>query len=226
MLTPKKRLTRKEIKKDKFVTFIAQASDFFNEHSKNIILGVGAVVIIIAVAYFMIKSKQEANIFISAKLLRAEEAYHQNQYDVAIPILQQLVDEYSGTKNAGIATYYLAKANYAKENYTEAKRYFEMYNDDYKDNILFVSGSLGGLAACYSIEGDKEKAAKAYQKAFDNNPDSFTAPDFLFSAANNYIEINNFEKAKALLEKIVGSYENSPVANEAKILLVEISKKS
>lgn len=226
MLTPKRRLKRKEIKEDKFVTFVAKVSDFFNDNSRNLILGVGAVVVIVVVSFFMVKSKQEANLFISAKLLRAQDFYHQNQYDLAIPELQQIVDEYSGTKNAGLATYYLAKANYAKENYSEAKRYFEMYIDDYGDLNSFVSGSHAGLAACYAIEGDKEKSAQSYQNAVDENPDYYTAPDFLFSAAHNYIEISNFEKARNLLQQIIDEYQTSPVVDDAKTLLAEISKKS
>ena len=233
MLKPKRRLKRREIKEDKFVTFIANASDFFSENSRNIIMGGGALILIVAVVFFMMKSKQNANLSISAKLLRAEELYHQNQYDASIPILQQLVDEYSGgilkalrPKNAGIATYYLAKANYAKENYTEAKRYFAMYNDDYADDVLFVSASHAGIAACYAIEGDKEKAAEAYQKAFDENPNSFSAPEFLFSAANNHTELQNITKAQTLLQKIIDSFGTSPIAQDARLLLAEISKKS
>lgn len=226
MLKPKRRLKRREIKEDKFVTFIANASDFFTENSKNIIMGGGAVVIIVAITFFMMKSKREANIAASANLLRAVEFYNQNEYDPSITTLQQILDEYSGTKNAGIATYYLAKANYAKENYTEAKRYFAMYNDDYGDDVLFVSASHAGLAACYAIEGDKEKAAKAYQEAFDKNPDSFSAPEFLFSAANNYIDLQNITKAQTLLQKIIDRFDTSPIAQDARMLLAEISKKS
>ena len=145
MLRPKRRLKRREIKEDKFVTFVARWTDFFNENGKYVVMGLGAVVLLVVIVYFMAVSKRDANLSASGGLLRATDFYNQNQYDAAIPILQNVVDSYSGTPNAGVAVYYLATSYYAKENYSEAKRNFKLYIDDYGDNPLFVSSANAGL---------------------------------------------------------------------------------
>lgn len=226
MLKPKRRLTRKEMKQDKFVTFVAEATDFFNEYKQIITFGLIGIIALAAISYFMIKSRQDANLFVSGKLMRAVDYYNANDFDSAIPILQSIVDDYSGTSNAGVATYYLASSYYFKENYVEARKYYEQYQSDYGDNRYFMSGSHAGLGACYSVEGDKEAAAQSYEKAFQENPASFGAADYLFAAARNYIDVDKIPKAETLLQRIVDDFETQPVATEAKLLLSELSKKS
>jgi TolA-binding protein len=226
MLKPKRRLKRREIKEDKFVTFVAKWTDFFNENGKFVVMGVGGLALVIAIGYFMSVSKRDANLAASGGLIRATDFYNQNQFDEAIPHLQRVVDTYSGTANAGVATYYLANSYYSKENYSEAKRYFQLYLDNYGDNPLFVGSAYAGLGACHAVEGEREKAAQLYQKAYDENPGSFTAPEFLFVAARNYIEIAQKSKAIELLQKIVDDHGATPIANDAELLLAEISSKS
>ena len=226
MLKPKKKLTRKKIKEDKLMTTINQTLDFFNENSKVITFSLIGAVVVIVIGFFIIKSKQDANIAASGRLILAVEQYNAQQYQSTIPVLLQISEQFDGTENAGIACYYLANSYYYQENYSEAKKYFNIYLDDYNDDKMFESTALAGLASCFAQEGNKEEAAKLYQKAAEKNPDLFTAADYLFSAAQNYIEIDQKETAKGLLQKIVDKYERSTKANEAKLLLAELTVKS
>ncbi len=226
MLQPKKKLKRKQIKEDKLMTNINNAINFFNENSKIITMALLGVVIVVVIGFFVIKSKRDANIAASGRLIMAIDQFHANNYDQAIPQLLDITQRFDGTENAGYACFYLANAYYAKGNYTEAKKYFNTYIDDYGDNKLFESAALAGIAACYAQEGNKEQAASYYQQAAKKNPELYTAADYLFSAAQNYVELNQKETAKQLLQKIVDDYSKSEKTNEAKLLLAQLSAES
>ncbi len=226
MLRPKKKLTRREIKEDKFLTLVAKATNWFNENGKYIAIGLMVLLVVVVVAFMMAKSKKEAEVAASGRLIRAVAAYNSYAFDNAIPVLQNIVEQFQGTKSAGEAAFYLASAYYHKENYEEAQKYFSLYLDDYGDDPIFASAALAGLAACYSQQGEKVKAAEYYEKAAQKNPDFITAADYLFSAAQSYADIGRVDKAEALLQKILEKYENSPIATDAKMLLAEISNRS
>lgn len=225
MLKPKKKLTRKRIKEDKLLTTVNQTVDFITRNSKVISIALAVVVLAIVVGYFVIKSKREANIAASGRLILAVNHYNAQQYDAAIPILLQITEQFDGTQNAGIACFYLANSYYYKENYAEAKRYFQIYIDEYGDDKMFFSTALAGLGACYSREGNKLEAARYYEKAAQEYPDLFTAADYLFSAAQNYIAVHHEETAIPILQKIVQEYDKSSKVNEAKLILAELTAK-
>ncbi len=222
MLKPKKKLTRKKIKEDKLLTSVNKALDFFNKNSKIISMILFGLVVFVLLGYFIMKGKKEANIAASGRLIFAIDKYNAVRYDDAIVVLLNIIQQFEGTENAGIACYYLANSYYYKENIAEAKKYFTIYLEDYSDNQMFESTALAGIASCYAQEGDKSMAAEFYEKAAKKNPDMFAAADYLFSAAQNFISIDQKEPAKKLLQKIVSDYERSSKATEAKILLAEL----
>ena len=226
MLKPKKKLTRREIKEDKFLTFVAKATKWFNENSKYIAIALAALVVAVAVGYLIVSSKHQAETAASGRLIRAMAAYNNMAFDRAIPILQGIVDQFPGTKSAGIAAFYLGRAYYNKENYEEAKKYFSLYVEKYGDDPLLKSAALAGLGACYAQQGDKEMAAQYYEKAAKKEKEFFNAADYLFSAAENYAEIGKIGKAQELLQLVLEKYPQTPVANDAKMLLAELTARA
>lgn len=222
MLKPKKKFSRKKIKEDKLLTYVNKMMDFFNKNSKIISTILVGLVVIVLLAFFIMKGKKEANIAASGRLIYAIDRYNSVRYDEAIDVLLNIIVQYEGTENAGIACFYLGNSYYYKDNFVEAKKYFTIYLDDYSDNKMFESTALAGVASCFAQEGDKSKAAEFYEKAAQKNPEMFTAADYLFSAAQNFISLNQKETAKKLLQKIVDDYDKSPKFTEAKLLLAEL----
>ena len=155
MLKPKKKLTRKKIKEDKLLTSVNKSIDFFNENSKIIISSLIGILVIISISYLYVKSKKSANTAASGRLILAVEMYNAQNYDQAIPALLNISEQFDGTQNAGIASFYLANSYYYKENYTEAKKYFNTYIADYGDDQMFNSTAYAGIASCYAYEGNK-----------------------------------------------------------------------
>jgi predicted negative regulator of RcsB-dependent stress response len=144
MLTPKKKLTRREMKQDKLVTTWFKVNDYLSQHLREVLLAVGGVVIIAGVIIFFNyltgKDEQEA----SEKFAQARTKYNQQNYTAAIPLLEKLVSEHGGSKSAGLATIYLANAYMQTKDYANAEKYYQKYLDDMdNDPILGVARPSG-----------------------------------------------------------------------------------
>lgn len=219
MLKPYKRISKKELKEDKFVTFTLKARDYIEANAKKIMWGVVVVVVAIFAIYHLVKSKQQANIEANALLGKATFAMSQGRESDAESQLKQVVENYKGVPSAGQGCFLLAKYYWQKDDFVNAKIYFRQYLDDYSDDDLLTSGAYAGYADCLLKEGNTEEAAQNYEKAGRVDKKLPQVPSYLYSAAKTYMESNNFKKAKELATEIVEDYENNEYTGRAEILL-------
>jgi len=222
MLKAKKRLTRKEIKEDKLVTYYFKALDYYEAHKREFLYGAIAVVAIIAFGLYYMNSQKAAEQTASVEFAKGKAAYESGNYDAAIGILEALTSDFDGTHGAATGTIYLAKAYMAKGQYEDAERTFKKYLDDYGDDPILSLAAATGIAASHEARGEHDKAAEAYEKAAKKYKDSFKAPDLLFAAARSYKEAGRPQDAKRVLDQLLETYPESQVASDAKLMLGEL----
>jgi TolA-binding protein len=217
MLRPRKKLYKREIKEDSLVTAYFKAQQWFHKNGDRALMAVGGVVVILAVVFFVGKSKRASEAAAEGKLGTAEFAYYSGQLnEQTLKELQAVVDGYSGTKSAGIAAFDLANAYFMQKNYATAEKYYDKVVDDYNDDPLVSASSLSGLAACKESQNQFAEAAKLYAKAQKSFPKLFTAPQALADAARCLILAGDAAGAKIAYQSIIDDYPDSPVASEAK----------
>ncbi len=223
MLKAKKKITRKEIKQDKFVTYYFKALELYRTRQKEITYGLLAVVVLIAFGFYYVSSKRAAEQKAAVELARAKAAYADENYDVAIDVLTQLTNNFSSTKSAAVGTIYLARAFLAKKDYDQAEAYFQKYLDDYGDDPILSLAAYEGIAVTYDERGDYARAAELYEKAAQKFPDSFKAPELLLAAGRCYKAADKKEDARRVLKKVVEKYADSQSVNDAKMYLAELT---
>ncbi|MCD6167392.1 tetratricopeptide repeat protein [bacterium] len=219
MLKPRRKLSRRQIKQDKLVTYYLQATDFINRNSKLVLTGVIGFVVVVVLVTMILRSKHQANLAASGILAEAMLYYQMEDYDKAIPILEKVVKNYSGTRNAGLATFYLANCYYYKNNYRNAKKYYQKYFDDYHSMPLLSSSALAGIAACLETQGKFLEAAQYYHKSATKFSKLYNAPEYLFLAALCYSKVGKTNQAKTLLKKLIDNYPDAPNKTDAQLLL-------
>jgi tetratricopeptide (TPR) repeat protein len=226
MLTPKKKLTKREMKEDKLVTAWFKLSDWVAQHTREILMAVGGVAAVMALIFFFnwMKSRDEQNA--AEKFAQARAEYNQSNYAAAIPILEKLVSEYGGTKSSGMATIYLANAYMQTRDYANAEKYYQRYLDDGGDDPILGVSAAFGVAATYEERGDFAKAAKLYDEAANDYDDSYRAPQLLMNAARCYKQANQVEPARRALQKLINKYPKSNLVEDAKLLLAETGQAS
>jgi predicted negative regulator of RcsB-dependent stress response len=222
MLNPKKKLSKRELKEDKFVTFTLKAKDFVEENSKLLVrAAIGSLIAVILLTLY-INSKKSANVEANSLLGEAQLAIQLNDDSRAEEVLTRLVENFDGVNAAGQGCFLLAKKYWEKDDFVNAKKYFKKYMDDYASDDLLFSGALAGYADCLFNENAKSEAAVYYERAARVDRDLPSTPSYLFSAALAYLESDNLEKARELAEDIVNNFEDSNFKEKAEILLYKI----
>jgi tetratricopeptide (TPR) repeat protein len=219
MLQKKKKLSKKEIKEDKLITYYYSIENFFNKYKNKILPYAGVALIAVVAVYFYLNQQSESNEKAGVELSRIMNIFNQGSYLEAIEGkqgtniigLKKLVEEYDGTENGETAKIYLANCYSYLGNYEEAIKYYEDYNGsiDY-----FKAASLAGRASYYASKKEYEKAADLYLEASKLSKVNSQNPDYLLNAGINYLHANNKEEAKILFERIKEDYTASVAYRE------------
>lgn len=219
MLTKRKKLSKKEIKEDKLVTVYYKAYGFFEENKKNVLIGAGVLLAVVAAIYFYVSQKDKTNEQAANELARVMTSYDAGSFLEAIEGkqgtnvigLKKIVEEYGSTENGETAKIYLASSYTMLGKLEEAYKYYE----DYSGSIdVLKAASLAGQASYLEYKKDYEKALDNYLQASKISPTNPSNSDYLLRAGINYLNLGKKDEAKEILESIMENYKTSPAARE------------
>jgi len=203
------KITKREIKEDKFTTFVFQAKDYVTERWAYFV-GAAAVIIIVIVGVSLIRSQGATQMQEAANLYnQALNEYRSANYQLAIVDFKTIMDDYGSTSYGPMAAFNLGNAYFSAKNYTEAKSAFEAYLDKYKGDKYFVTSAIAGIAASLAGSGEFKQAADEYRRAAEKYPDFGLAPEYYLHALDNYVKADEMESAKVVLAKLTNDYKNT-----------------
>jgi outer membrane protein assembly factor BamD (BamD/ComL family) len=211
------RITKKEIKEDKFVTFTFKLNEWIREHLNQVLMVAGGVILVGVIVFFVFssKSKREQN---AADLMgKAGMELQTGDLGTAVSDLQKVINQYGSTESAKRANFLLASAYYYAKDYNQAQSFFEKSLDSYKDDPDMAASSQAGIADCYMQKGNFLLAGDNYVKAVSLNPQGFLSPQHLLKAADAYINAGQNDKAREMLDRLMHEYPDSREVYQAKI---------
>jgi TolA-binding protein len=222
MLKPSKRITKRQLKEDKFITYYFKTLDFVEKNSRQILTGVGTV-LVLSIAVFIYSQKQatkenEALV----ELSKATKEYASANFQNAETILKNLLENYGGTNSGELAQFYLGNTYFELENYTEAEKYYREFANDTDDPVLGAS-SLSGLAACLEEQGKFAEAAELYKQTAEKYRDAVFAPENLYHSARCFILAGQQDMARSVLNRLIEEYSDASIENDAQVLLAELA---
>lgn len=203
------KITKREIKEDKFTTFVFQTKDYVQNRWPYFV-GAAAVIVIIIVAVSLIQSQGVARTKEAGDIYnRALGEYRSSNYQLAVVDFKTIIDDYGSTDYGRMAAFNLGNAYFAAKNFTEAKTAFENYLKDYKDDKYFVTSAIAGIAASLAGLGQYKDAADEYREAAEKYPDFNLSGEYYLDALENYVKANEMESAKVILAKLTNDYKNT-----------------
>jgi tetratricopeptide (TPR) repeat protein len=233
MLTPKKKISKREIKEDAVVSAYMQTISFYDQNKKYVNYAFfGLLVVVIAIIVFVNNRRQnneKAQLeFAKVYAIYDAGATDKRQYTAAIQGkpeqgilgLKGIVESYGSTEAGEVARFYLANAHYNLGEFDEALKNFDDFGG--KDPLLKAS-ALAGVGACLEAKKEYPKAAPQFEKAasvFATNPNN---PEYLNSAARCYGMAGEKEKAVAILKQIKKDFPQSPFARDADRFISQFS---
>lgn len=225
MLNARKKMTKKEIKEDKFVEIALSARAYVEENYKQVSLIIasvfGIILILMGWNYHQNIQAEES----SALLGQAQLEYQNLNYSKAKEFITRLMDEYSGTEACDQGIFLYANLLYQEKNYFEAKDLFKEFIDSYSGSDILAASGLAGYAACLEQENNNKDAADYYISAQEKAENFIEASNYLYLAGLNYEVAAEYEEARDAFQKIVDDYESSPRQSDAKAKLIMLANK-
>jgi TolA-binding protein len=215
------KLTKRQIKEDKFTVFMLTARDQVLHNWQYLAIGLAAVILVAIGIVYYFKSQRTQSVEAATKYARALMDFHGGNNQLAILSMSQIVDEYAGEEVAEQATFMLGVINYESRNYPEAIRFYEMYLSKYRDDKLNRAAALAGVASCLENQGQYREAAEKFVAAGDEYPGGPLAGDYHFSAMRDFLEVGDTTQAQVHLDAIQKEYEGTELDNRAVRLFSE-----
>jgi outer membrane protein assembly factor BamD (BamD/ComL family) len=205
----KVKLTKRQIKEDKFATFMLSAKEQITTNWQYFVVGTAAFIIIIVAGVYFINSYSSAQAEAGKKFATSQMDYRSGNTQVAILGLNQIVEENKDESTTRQALFLLGRINLETKNYPEAIRYFDDFVTKFKTDKFMCASALAGIAACYENQGKFSEAASKYTEAVQADPDGPAEEDYLVSSVRTYVMAGDTEKAKTSLNTIKDKYKGT-----------------
>ncbi|MDN3665972.1 tol-pal system YbgF family protein [Algibacter miyuki] len=211
----------------------SKTEDFVAKNQKYIfiIIGVVALVVLGSLAYkeFVSSPKQENAM---NDMFQAQKYFDEAVTGVASDSLYNLalnggegkfgmldiIEEYSGTDAANLASYYAGTAYLRLKDYKNAVEHLSNFDSD--DEIL-APLAKGNIGDAFVQLNQKDDALDYYEKAIAMRNNEYTTPMYLYKAGTIALDLGKADKALSYFERIK---EDFPNATEAATVDVFIGK--
>jgi outer membrane protein assembly factor BamD len=176
------------------------------------------------------------------KYNKAKEYYDKKEYLKAIPLLEELITIYKGSKNIDDLYYMYAKSHYEQDEFLIAAFHFKNIHDSYPTS-KYAEESLFLNAVCYqrmspSSNLDQEYTVKAienFQLFVNSYPNTSRLEEAnsnvralrrkleikAFNAANQYFKIGQYRAAAVAFANFLKSFPDAAETEKAALLAVK-----
>ena len=201
MLKPKRKITRKEIKKDPLLETIDSIEAKF-EKNKKTYGNVAILVILFLIGGYIFINKQNQNEIESNSVLGvAMVAYSNMDYQNAKFQFENIKFNFSNTSNANISSYFLGKIAFKNGDFINSSLHLNDFLK-YSDDDILVCGAIKLLTEISLKNNNFEEALKNLSKSKNYNLSNSLLLDLELLKASTFLNMNDSNNGKAILEKI------------------------
>lgn len=216
----RKKITRHDLKEDRFLESTKDFISFFRKNASRIILVLIVLVIGAIVARIYVSSKRSAEETAKLKKIYADALYENGKFSEAIPGYQEIIQMHAGTKTAKIAHIFLANSYFFSGDNGNALDYYEKALKMLGKNPIWGSAAEMGIGSVYEQNGNFEEAIAHYDNVVTHYPGSPCCIDAFFSKARCLEFLNRYEDAEKVYGVIEAKYPDTDFAEEAKRRMV------
>jgi predicted negative regulator of RcsB-dependent stress response len=191
------------------------------ERHGRIVLGVVAGLVIVgAIGYFSLRSRQAAEEAAAGRLAEATVLYWQGEYQQSLERARAVAQQYGSTPSGIDAHRQAGDAAFWGGDFKTAIAEYRQYLGHQKDGLL-ADAARRSLA--YALESDRQftEAIKEYE-ALVGHLDRASSAEFLYAAARCYLQAGQPKPAIERLQRLTDEYGETTYANQARIQLAEL----
>ena len=223
MLKGRKKISQREIKKDKLVTAYFGSREWISreENKKRICTVVGIIAVLAVAAFFYINNKKAKNEAAETQISGVIGFYEAGRYQEALsgdsssttPGFLSIIDNYGGTESSETAKFYAANCYFNLKDYENAMKFFEDYSGK---NDMLKASCFSGIGAVYEVKGDLKRAAEFFEKAAKVNKDLIINQENIYYSIRSYTQAGDKENARRMYQMLKSEYPKSKYISETK----------
>lgn len=208
MLKPKKKITKKEIKRDPFLETVDKI-EYSIEKNKNTYINVVIAVIVIFIAgNFFLKNQKDKENSAKSALGLALVAFDNGDNENAKFQFESILSDYDNSESANVANYYLGKIAFENKDFTNSMLYLDRFFHSGELDIL-IPGTVKMLSNIELKNNNKEKAISYIDKGINNSKSVNSKIDLNLYKALVLINEENKKLALNVLEILNNDYDLS-----------------
>ena len=201
MLKPKRKITRKEIKKDPLLETIDSIEAKFEKNKKtygNLVI----LVFLILIGGYVFSNKQKQNKIESNSALGvAMMAYSNMDYENAEFQFESIRSNFGNTSSANKASYFLGKIAYKNSDFVNSSLHLNDFLNKSDDDIL-VCGAIKLLTEISLKNNNPEDALRNLDKAKNYNLSNSSMLDLELMKASTFLNMDDSKNGRAILKEI------------------------
>jgi len=195
---------------------VVKSGSFIQENQKSLLFIAAAVVVMVIIYVAYLKLYLAPREVTAANQMHvAQDFWAKKDWDKAIkgdagyPGFEKIISDYSNTKVANLAYFYLGTAYLNKGEYRKAIDNLNNYRGD--DNMI-AAEAFGNVGDAYVELKDYDKAETYFKKAIDKASNKFLSPFYLKKLGLVYEAKNDSKSAADTYKKIKSDYFDSAEA--------------
>ena len=223
MLKPRRKIIKKELKKDPYIEFLAKAKNNVDEN-KTLYMrwALGAVSVLVAVVFVsnnLQKSKDAATVSLGKALVTLANG----DVDNATLQFEFVADEYDNNESGNLAKYYLARSHFNDKDYLAASSYLNEIADASFKLTQFPLSIYKMLALIALEDGDQAAAVDHYEQALAKAEVTQQEQNIILDLADVLLTMGDFGRSLELVQKVLDeAMPRTPVHNRAEELFGRI----
>lgn len=215
-----RKLTRKELRRDPFVTATLNAWEYIREHQGMVFTGLIVLVVVIAAAVWIQGSRSRGRIEAVTEFSEALSAFRMGDVKTAEQLFTMVHENHGSTKEGVHALYFLGKCSLIEGNYQAAIERFDRYLDRSATHNDFRDAAKDGKGVALMNQQQYTEAAKIYEELADDiQTNTFMKNTYLRRAAENYKLSEQPDRAVRIMRRLL----DSATGTERRDLEVEIA---
>ncbi|MEA1996520.1 MAG: tetratricopeptide repeat protein [Gemmatimonadota bacterium] len=222
----RKRITKKQLKEDAFVSTAFEASHYIQENLTSIILSIVGVIALAGVVFLFINYRtQQANESALA-MFKADGLYMNGQYALAAADFEKVAEDFSGSTVANKAVFFAGDSYYKAGEYEQALARFEQCREELSGDDPLMVNCLVGLAASYEGLENLEKAIELYREAIQAAEYDFQKIEISRTLSIALEAAGKNREAVETLDRIIQDYPDNSFSGEITELRAEFAAKT
>jgi len=221
-----RRVTRKMMKEDEFVSFFDEVARWFSDNWRPVAAGVGVVVLVVLVwwgagAWSARRSEDAAYLLRGAEKVLEGGGTTPGSVDAAEPLLREVVDRYGRTPQADVARLYLARIELGRGETETAREALRELAGHHAGTAIGAAATLD-LLHLRIASGQGAEVASELQAMVSSAEPALPRDTALYELGMLLVREERPAEAKDPFERLVKDFPESPYRFAAQQKLSEL----